>query len=112
MSLKGSKHSLDAKTSADFMLNSLQGIDGISSKRMFGGYGIFHEARMFAMVTSKGEIFFKTDESNRSDFTDLDCPKHIKMPYYMPPDHILEVKEAFQTWAKKSILVSKKVKKK
>ena len=35
---------------------------------MFGGHSVFHEAKMFGIVDSKGNYFFKVDETNKADF--------------------------------------------
>ena len=39
----------------------------VSARRMFGGFGIYHEERMFALV-SGGRLYLKTDEGNRAQF--------------------------------------------
>jgi len=90
MGIKGDKHTSDAQASADLILGLLKGLEGITSKKMFGGHGIFHEARMFGMVSFKGEIFFKVDDYIEKDFSDLGCAKHSKMPYYTIPEKIID----------------------
>jgi DNA transformation protein len=108
MGIKGDKHTNDAQKSADYLTKGLEGLDGISSKKMFGGHGFFHDSRMFAMVSSKGEIFFKTNETNKSDYIDRNAEKHSKMPYYSVPEEILKEDKELAQWAEKSILASKK----
>ncbi len=44
-------------------MERLASIGGVSSRAMFGGYGIFHEGTMFALI-SKASLYFKVDDSN------------------------------------------------
>ncbi|SFN27042.1 TfoX/Sxy family protein [Variovorax sp. OV329] len=39
----------------------------VIARRMFGGWGIYHDGRMFALVT-QGRLYLKTDEDNRAEF--------------------------------------------
>lgn len=48
----------------DFVLDKLSPIGDIRSRAMFGGYGIFHEGLMFALI-SEDTLYFKVNESNR-----------------------------------------------
>jgi DNA transformation protein len=108
MGLKGNKHTGDAQQSADFLMLQLEDLEKITSKKMFGGHGFFHEGRMFAMVTSKGEIFYKTNETNVSDFESVKAKKHHKMPYYSLPEEIISAHEELIKWTLKAIKASKK----
>lgn len=80
---------------------------GISSKKMFGGYGIFHEGKMFGMVDSKGNIFLKADEHTQPDFEAKGAQKHSRMPYFTLPEEVMEEAEALIGWVEKAIEVSK-----
>lgn len=48
----------------DFVLEKLSPIGDIKSRAMFGGYGIFYEGLMFALI-SEDILYFKVSESNR-----------------------------------------------
>jgi DNA transformation protein len=39
----------------------------VSARRMFGGHGIFHEGRMFGLVSGE-RLYLKTDEESRAEF--------------------------------------------
>lgn len=107
MGLKGDKHTPDAQLSADLLLEKLSPIGGITSKKMFGGHGIFHDNKMFGMVDSKGQPFLKTNESVEQDFIKKGSIRHGKMPYHTIPDEILKSTSELIELAKKSIDLSK-----
>jgi len=54
MGVKGDKTSQDSVLAAELLVEKLISIGSITSKKMFGGHGIFHEGKMFAIVDSKG----------------------------------------------------------
>ncbi len=54
----------------------------IVAKRMFGGVGLMHGGRMFAMITGAGLLAFKADDRNREEFVEAGMIKVGKMPYY------------------------------
>ena len=99
--------SKDSQISTEHLLEQLTTIKGVTSKRMFGGYGVFHDDKMFGLITAKGQRYFKATESTVSDYTDKGSEKHSRMPYYSIPEDIMEDDKLLITWAKKSIIVSK-----
>jgi DNA transformation protein len=107
MGEKGKKMSQESELTADLLLEKLSQIGGITSKKMFGGYGIFHEGKMFAIVDPKGQSYLKTDDSNRTDFEAFGSHKHSRMPYLSIPEEIFNDPETLAAWAKKSMAISK-----
>jgi len=107
MGIKGDKLTQDSVSTAEELVNKLSAIGGISSKRMFGGHGIFHEGKMFALVDSKGQCFLKVDDSNKTDFEEKDSFQHSRMPYFSIPDEVMNDQDKLIAWAKKSIAISK-----
>lgn len=79
----------------------------ITSKRMFGGYGIYHQKIMFALVADN-VLYLKTDAQNVEMFTNLqlgpfEYPKNgkmVKMSYYQAPEAVFEHTETAAEWAK------------
>jgi DNA transformation protein len=98
--------------SAEKLQDRLFGLGAIRLKKMFGGYGVFEEDTMFALVDSQGVIFFKADDTNVASFEDANSKKHARMPYYQVPDAVLEDENTLLEWAQTSILVARKAKKK
>ena len=107
MGIKGDKLTQDSVAAAEELVDKLGSIGGITSKRMFGGHGIFHENKMFALIDSKGQCFLKADDTNKSDFEEKDSFQHSRMPYYSIPDEVINNPKLLIEWAKKSIAISK-----
>lgn len=79
----------------------------IRTRRMFGGYGIYHDGLMFALVVND-TLYLKADSLSASTFEQrgLDAfeyergsGKKIKMSYYMAPDEIFDDPETAKLWA-------------
>ena len=107
MGAKGDQLTNDASISSDLLIEKLSSIDAITSKKMFGGYGIFHDGKMFALINSTGEIYLKADDTIVSKFEDAGSPQHGKMPYFLLPKSVLLDQEIFVQWAKESINILK-----
>ena len=105
MGEKGSKMSNESVLSAELVLEKLVGLDAITSKKMFGGHGIFHAGNMFGIVNAKGDVFLKSDENGAKKFVNAGGEKHSKMPYYGVTEDILQSEE-FVDWAKASIALT------
>jgi DNA transformation protein len=107
MGEKGDKLSNEAGLSLQLLIEKLSGIEGISSKKMFGGYGIFCNDKMFGMVDPKGNIFFKADAATKGKFEDIGSLKHSRMPYYSLPDNVQNNFELLLEWTESSISTTK-----
>lgn len=107
MGEKGSNLTQDSVLIAELLVKKLEPIDGIMSKKMFGGHGIFHNGKMFATVDSKGQGFFKGNEQNKAEFERNGWQKHDKMSYFSIPKGILKDSDTLLKWAEKSIAGSK-----
>ena len=107
MGEKGKKLSQESVLSTGLLMEKLSQIGSITSKKMFGGHGLFHDGKMFALVDPKGQGYLKVDDSNRTDFESYASHKHKPMPYYSIPDEILSDPEKLVNWAKKAIEISK-----
>ena len=86
------------------VMDLLSPLDGISSRAMFGGFGIFHEGDMFALITDSG-LHFKVNEINRMAYQDADSKQFKPMPYYEVPADVLEDKVMLHEWANVSIAI-------
>lgn len=98
---------------AIYIVDKLSGIGGVTSRAMFGGYGIFNEGLMFALI-SDGVLYFKVDDSNRKMYQEADSsifPHGIS--YWEVPAEILEDTSRLYEWAGISIAIAEaKAKKK
>ena len=107
MGQKGDKMTSQSVLTTALILEKLAWIENITSKRMFGGHGIFHNGKMFGMVDSKGTAFLKAGDTNRMLFENAGLKRHSKMPYYELLQSHLDDAELLSQWAKKSIEISK-----
>jgi DNA transformation protein len=103
MGEKGNKTGQESVLTAELLLEKLSQIGGVTSKKMFGGHGIFHDGKMFAIVDPMGQSYLKANESNHADFEAFGSHKHSRMPYLSIPEKIFNDPEALVKWAKKSI---------
>ncbi len=89
----------------------------VDFKKMFGGYGIFREGIMFAMI-SPGDIFrMRADDKNVGDYQKegmQQFPSHggkKGMPYWDVPVHVLEDRNELKIWANNSFEAALRAKK-
>ncbi len=110
MGTKGDTIQTASTISAENLQQSLAHLGDIRLRKMFGGYGVFEADIMFALVDSKGTIFFKVDDTIVKLFEDVGSKKHVRMPYYQVPDKVLADQNALKNWAQSSITVAKNAK--
>lgn len=103
----------------DYVITDILGhIEGITSRKMFGGYGIYLDGNIFAIITDDAELRFKVDDSNRSQYEELGSTPFVytghkkrgpvTMNYYLVPEEIMEDREKIEAWAQQSASLSKK----
>jgi len=98
---------------ADYIVDKLSGFGEVHSRAMFGGWGIFHEGLMFALV-SDGVLYFKVDNSNREMYEKAGSGKFPHgISYWEVPTDVFEDTARLYEWADISIgLARAKAKKK
>lgn len=92
-----------------YLLEQLEPLGSVQSKRMFGGHGIFMDGLMFGLVADE-VLYLKADEKNESDFTKQDLEpftyhkkgKPFKLSYFEAPEDIYESEDTMHDWAKKA----------
>ncbi len=112
MGKKGEKRTGAAASTAEDAVKRLQPIGGVTSRGMFGGYGLFVDGVMFGLVNSKGEFHLRVDDSTRANFEKTGSQSHGKMPYFSVPNAVLKSDEDFCSWASKALSVARAAKKK
>jgi DNA transformation protein len=85
-----------------YVMELLAPLGGVTSRAMFGGYGIFHEGDMFALIAGSA-LFFKVDDSNRAAYEQAGSRQFKPMPYWEVPADILENTTNLHDWASISI---------
>jgi DNA transformation protein and related proteins len=89
----------------DLVLEKLAPLGAVTGKSMFGGFGVFHEAEMFGLI-SNDVLYLKADDSNREDYTSRGSNQYKPMPYFRVPDDVFEDAEELRTWAQKSAAIA------
>lgn len=83
----------------------------VTTRRMFGGLGVFYRGVMFALVAQE-QLFLKVDDDTRAAFEDAgsgpfsylrgDQPFALKS-YYRLPDAVLDDEDEMRTWARQAV---------
>ncbi len=87
------------------VMERLASIGGVTSRAMFGGYGIFHEGTMFALI-SKANLYFKVDDSNIAAYEQAGSQRFQLTSYYEVPADVFEDTDKLTDWANTSIAVA------
>tara|TARA_B100001741_G_C16470535_1_gene559788 strand:- start:124 stop:471 length:348 start_codon:yes stop_codon:yes gene_type:complete len=97
------------KQTLDHALDLLHEEEGISYKRMFGGFGLFKNEISVALILDSG-IYMKVNNSNKQDYVNAGSipfsyvrnGKEIKLSNWLIPYEIMETEELFVEWFNKS----------
>ncbi|MBI3976682.1 MAG: TfoX/Sxy family protein [Chloroflexi bacterium] len=95
----------------DRVLELLAPLGLVTSRSMFGGYGIFAESSMFALIAGEG-LFFKVDDTNRARYEEAGSKQYRPMPYYRVPADVLEDEDRLLDWARVSVAIARAAPKK
>ncbi|TNF35625.1 MAG: TfoX family protein [Gammaproteobacteria bacterium] len=91
---------------AAYTVDLMQSMGPVHAKRMFGGYGIYLEDLMFALIADN-TLYLKADTETRQHFTDRGLQafsydkqgKTYTMSYYQAPEEALEDGDMMTDWA-------------
>lgn len=81
----------------------------VDARRMFGGHGIYHDGRMFALVAGD-TLYLKTDAQSLPHFERLALPpfefnrqgKMMQMSYRQAPAEVFEDRDEAAVWARRA----------
>ena len=85
-------------------MEMLSSVPGITSRPMFGGYGIFQDGDMFALI-SGSVLYFKVDDSNLADYESAGSERFKPMPYWSVPADVMEDADSLGQWAARSVAI-------
>ena len=97
-----------------YVLEQLASLRGVTSRRLFGGIGLYGDGLFFALIDDD-TLFFKTGDDNRADYESRgmrrfnpfpDSPPGTGLGYHEVPADVLEDAEQLAAWARKSIAVA------
>jgi DNA transformation protein len=99
-----------------FVLEQLDAVRDLSSRRMFGGVGIYGGEWFFA-VLDNDTLFFKADETSVVKYRRRRMPAFRPDPakppmtgYFQVPPDVLDDRDALAAWAREAMEVAKKSK--
>lgn len=81
----------------------------VEVRKMFGGYGIFHQGVMFALAADE-VLYLKADAASADRFRAMNLDrfvydkrgKQVTMSYYQAPDEVMDDPEQAALWAKRA----------
>jgi DNA transformation protein len=96
--------------SQDFVthiVDLLEAFGSCDARRMFGGFGIFHQGLMFGLIAD-GNLYLKVDAQSRehfvaegsSAFSYTKKNKVYQLSYFLAPDGFFEDETACLSWAR------------
>ncbi len=96
-------------------LDLLQPLGPVTLRRMFGGYGLFHERVMFALIAFE-QLYFKVDAETEGTFAASDTQafvyqgktKPITMSYRSAPSQAMEEPESLLPWAHLAVAAARR----
>lgn len=91
---------------ANHIVDLLEDFGSVEVKRMFSGFGLFHQALMIGLV-SDGNLYLKADDQSKFEFeaedatrfTYLKQGKEFKLNYYLAPESFFEDSDETIKWA-------------
>lgn len=97
-----------------YVIDQLECVGTVQSRRMFGGAGFYCNGLFFALVADD-VLYFKVDDSNRPDYESAGMEafrpfpdKPNVMQYYEVPIEALENRDVLYDWARKALDVAKR----
>ncbi len=112
MGEKGAKQKSKTAEFTAEMVEALTPVGDVRSRPMFGGYGIFENGTMFALINREGTLFFRADSTTKSRYEEAGGKQHNPMPYFEVPQAVAEDYSTFIDWAKEASEVAHAAKKK
>ena len=97
-----------------YVLEQLSTLSRVSSRRLFGGIGLYCEDVVFGLIS--GEVlYFKVGDDNRADYAArgmapfrpyVDRPQ-VSLSYFEVPADVLEDTEACGVWARRAVAAAR-----
>lgn len=97
----------------EFVLDQLSRIPAVTSRRMFGGIGLYQGPVFFAIIDD-GRLYFVTDDETRACYVSRRMgpfeytPGKFIRTYYEVPIDVLENDTELQEWAREAVAAQKR----
>ena len=97
----------------DYVLEQVARTGRITSRRMFGGVGIYSDGQFFGLI-AQDTLYFKVGDATRPDyeargmipFRPYEDRPEVSMSYYTVPADILDDAEELVAWARKAVAIA------
>jgi DNA transformation protein len=107
--------SAESKAFKDAVVQHLNQVAPVSARAMFGGYGLYLEGVMFALIAYE-VLYFKVDDGNRADYEAAGMGpfvysrdgKDMVMSYYQIPPDVYEDLETLYEWVEKALAAARR----
>ena len=96
----------------DFVLDQLCGLEDVEARRMFGGYGLYHDETFFGII-HRGRLYFKTSDATAGEYRRRKMKpfrpnaRQTLKSYYQVPVDILEDSDELRGWAMAAVRCQK-----
>ena len=97
----------------EFVLDQLSGLRRVTSRRMFGGVGLYAGEEFFGLI-DEGKLYFFTDATTRKRYEARGigpfeyAPGKVLRSYYEVPVDVLEDDAALSSWAREAVEAHKR----
>jgi len=96
----------------EFVLDQLEGLGTVFSRRMFGGVGLYCDDLFFGLIDDD-LLYFKVDEITRERYESAGSTPFrpfgedsYSMSYYRVPAELLEDRDELARWAREAVAVA------
>ena len=97
---------------ADYVCDLLSPLGGVTARGMFGGFGIYLDGLMFALIADD-VLYFRCDDGNRAEyqaagmeafrpFPDKPDFKPMTLPYWEAPAELFDESDDLCAWARRA----------
>jgi DNA transformation protein and related proteins len=93
-----------------YVLEQLAALEGVCARAMFGGVGLYCDARFFALIADD-TLYLRVDDHSRGDYTargmapfrPYAARPHLSRRYYAAPAEVLEDASELLLWARRAL---------
>lgn len=91
-----------------YIEDQLQALGAVELRRMFGGYGVYQDARFFGICHDQ-RLYFKTDAASRAEYAARGMqpfqpnPRQTLRSYYEVPAEVVEDSDLLAAWARRAL---------
>lgn len=97
-----------------FVLDQLEGLEGVVPRAMFGGIGLYRDGLFFGIVAGD-VLYLKVDDRTRGDYARAGMEpfrpyanRAGTMQYYAVPVGVLESASELAEWARRAVAVARR----